>query len=82
MFVGSSYLDFGEAREDVEFGQVDGGESVDEGGVFHLGNVEPSDPSGATGGGSPFGAYDSEVFADGAGFFFSSRWSRLKVSEK
>lgn len=57
----------GEAGEDVELGQVEAGEAVDCAAELHLGDVEPSAPAGAAGGGSELVAVGAEVLSGASG---------------
>mmetsp|Transcript_23520 Transcript_23520/g.49756 ORF Transcript_23520/g.49756 Transcript_23520/m.49756 type:complete len:616 (-) Transcript_23520:291-2138(-) len=68
VFIRPPDLHLGQSREDVQLGQIQRGEPINERGILHLGNVEPSHPSRSPGGRAPLGPHDAEVLADGTGY--------------
>jgi hypothetical protein len=82
VLVGFSNFDFWQSRQNVQLGQVEGGESVNESRILHLWNIEPSTSTWSARGGSVLGTNLGQVHADTAidHVEFSGEWTFTDTS--
>ena len=77
VLVGLGDLDLLQACQYVQLGQIDGGEAIDEGGEFHLRDVQPATSPCSACGGAVLGADGTEVISNSGGIIdlLGGKWS-------